>query len=117
MTEQIELSLLSKFMRNKVQHFNPIKYWRYRNKVIYGYESANWLKKIVLYYYLYYIKKTDAFNNASLGTHLGFGAEIEEPPYFPHGLYGIIISHRAKIGKNCTVFHQVTIGEGGGWSP
>lgn len=31
----------------------------------------------------------------------------------PHGLYGIIISHRAAIGVGCTIFHQVTIGESG----
>ena len=35
----------------------------------------------------------------------------------PHGLYGIIISHNAKIGKKCTIYHQVTIGEGKGGAP
>lgn len=33
-------------------------------------------------------------------------------PSLPHGLNGIIISHNARIGKNCTIYHQVTIGEG-----
>lgn len=28
-----------------------------------------------------------------------------------HGLNGIIISHYAKIGKNCTIFQQVTIAQ------
>ncbi|MBR2453279.1 MAG: hypothetical protein IKB32_04480 [Clostridia bacterium] len=38
-------------------------------------------------------------------------------PKLPHGLYGIIISHNAVIGKNCTIFHQVTIGEGNNGAP
>ncbi len=29
---------------------------------------------------------------------------------FPHGISGIYISGKAKIGNNCTIFHQVTIG-------
>lgn len=66
---------------------------------------------------LLYIKRCDAFNNASLGTHLGFGAKFSGMPNFPHGLYGIIVSHNAVIGKNVTIFHQVTIGEGTGGAP
>lgn len=66
---------------------------------------------------LLYIKRCDAFNNASLGTHLGFGAEFKSIPALPHGLYSIIISHNAKIGKNATIFHNVTIGEGKGGAP
>ena len=31
-------------------------------------------------------------------------------PTFPHGLSGIFISQGAKIGMNCVIFHQVTIG-------
>ena len=63
---------------------------------------------------LYRIKRSNAFNNASLGTHLGYGAQFKETPIFPHGLYGIIASHNAVIGENCTIFHQVMIGEGQG---
>ena len=66
---------------------------------------------------LYRIKRADAFNNASLGTHLGYGARFKDIPSFPHGLYGIIVSHNAVIGANCTIFHQVTIGEGKGSAP
>jgi serine acetyltransferase len=54
----------------------------------------------------------DAFNNASMGTDLGFGASFASPPLLMHGLYGIIISHLARIGKNCTIHHQVTIAYG-----
>lgn len=66
---------------------------------------------------LLYIKRCDAFNNASLGTHIGFGAAFKTVPHLPHGLYGIIVSHNAVIGANATIFHQVTIGEGKGGAP
>lgn len=67
---------------------------------------------------LFYIKRCDAFNNATLDTHIGCGAQLDSVPNFPHGLYyGIVVSHNAKIGKNATIFHQVTIGEGNGGAP
>lgn len=47
-----------------------------------------------------------------------FGAYFAGVPFLPHGLNGIVISDQARIGKNCTIFQQVTIGvrnmEGGG---
>lgn len=37
--------------------------------------------------------------------------EIDEDSVaFPHGLFGVFISQGARIGKNCTLFHHVTIG-------
>lgn len=60
----------------------------------------------------------DAFHNASLGTHIGFNsAKFEGRPYLPHGLNGIIVSNDAIIGKECQLYHQVTIGGGNGGSP
>lgn len=38
-------------------------------------------------------------------------------PNLPHGLYGIIITHNAEIGSNCTIYHNVTIGEGKNGAP
>ncbi|WP_113808598.1 DapH/DapD/GlmU-related protein [Enterococcus faecium] len=67
---------------------------------------------------MYQIKKMDAFHNASLGTHIGFSsAKFEERPYLPHGLNGIIVSNDAIIGRQCQLYHQVTIGGGNGGSP
>ena len=66
---------------------------------------------------LIYLKRSDAFNNASMGTHMNYGATFSEPPQLPHGLNGIIVSHNAVIGKNVRIFHQVTIGEGKGGAP
>lgn len=38
-------------------------------------------------------------------------------PKLPHGLYGIIVSHNAVIGRNAVIYHSVTIGEGKGGAP
>ena len=61
---------------------------------------------------LFYIKRSDAFNNASMGTDLNYGAYFKTPTHLPHGLNGIIIKHRAVFGENCTIFQQVTVGVG-----
>lgn len=44
------------------------------------------------------------------GAYLPTNNTILSPINFPHGLYGIFISGGSKIGKNCTMFQQVTIG-------
>lgn len=92
---------------NIVQHYNEDKYWKRREKVI----SKNSLPKFLKYYYLFYIKRCDAFNNASFGTDLNAGAQFKSIPSLPHGLNGIIISHYAIIGENCTIHQQVTIAQ------
>lgn len=45
-------------------------------------------------------------NNSSIPLQ----ASIGEGLCLPHGLSGIFVSVGATIGKNCTIFHQVTIG-------
>lgn len=88
-----------------IQHYNAEKYWKRRNYVIK--KKGNKLLKL---FYLLYVKKCDAYNKASMGTDWNHGAIFETIPKFPHGLNGIIISPDAHIGKNCIIFHQVTIG-------
>lgn len=66
---------------------------------------------IMKYIYLYYIKKCDAFNNASMGTNINKGANFKTKPILPHGLNGIIISYYASIGENCVIRQQVTIAQ------
>ncbi len=107
------MNRLEKYLRCIVQHYNPKKYWKYRQRVVCNDKYPKLLKIL----HLFYIKRCDAFNNASLGTHIGYGAIFDTPPKFPHGLYGIIVSHNAHIGKNATIFHQVTIGEGKDGAP
>ena len=88
-----------------VQHYDARKYWKRREYIVNG----GGLKLLKLFYLLY-IKRCDAFNKASMGTDLNHGAVFESTPKLPHGLNGFVISPDAHIGKNCTIFHQVTIG-------
>ena len=104
---------LIEWMRHRIQHFDPETYFKLRDYVVAPHRGIKLLKL----FRLYRIKKMDAFNNASLGTHIGYGAVFKGIPRFPHGLYGIIVSHKAVIGKNCTIMHQVTIGNGRGGAP
>lgn len=94
------------------QHYNHEKYWRMRNCLVN--KKGTKLKRI---WFLYRIKRMDAFNGASFGTHLDKSAQFAGIPNLPHGIKGIIISHNAKIGRNATIFHQVTIGEGNNGAP
>lgn len=107
------MNKLENSIRCIVQHYNPKKYWKFRQRVV----SQNKYPKILKLVYLFYIKRCDAFNNASLGTHMGYGATFDTPPILPHGLYGIIVSHNAHIGRNVVILHQVTIGEEKGGAP
>lgn len=115
MARDVTFSKSERFLQPLVQHYHPVKYWKMREKVV-SYKEGD-PDKLLCQWYLYRIKRMDAFHNASMGTHLGYGATFAEVPHLPHGLNGIIISHNAKIGKNCTIFHQVTIGEGNGGAP
>lgn len=110
---EVRLSRLETLMRQCIQHYDHRKYWRYRTIVV-DPEKGSRLGDLLR---LFYIKRADAFNNASMGTHRNYGAVFETPPNLPHGLNGIIVSHNVVIGKNCTIFHQVTIGEGKGGAP
>jgi serine acetyltransferase len=109
----VRLSPVERFFRSVVQRYNHDKYWRYRAIVV----NPNRGSRFGDLFRLYYIKRADAFNNASMGTHRNCGAMFGSAPNLPHGLNGIIVSHNAVIGENCTIFHQVTIGEGRGGAP
>ena len=109
----IKLSPIERITRNVLQHYNHEKYWHYRSIVVDPMRGS----KLGDMFRLFYIKRSDAFNNASMGTHRNLGAQFAEPPQLPHGLNGIIVSHNAKIGEDCRIYHQVTIGEGHGGAP
>lgn len=109
----VKLSPVERVMRSVVQRYDHEKYWRYRAIVTDPAKGS----KLGDLFRLFYIKRADAFNNASMGTHRNCGARFASAPRLPHGLNGIIVSHNAVIGENCTIFHQVTIGEGRGGAP
>lgn len=64
-------------------------------------------RKVKQLYCLFYVKRCDAFNCASMGTDLGKGATFKTPPILLHGLNGIIIGHDAQIGANCVVVEDI----------
>lgn len=46
----------------------------------------------------------------AFGGFLPVAADIGEDIDLPHGLHGVFVSQHAKIGKNVTLLHHVTIG-------
>lgn len=44
------------------------------------------------------------------GAFIGHTAQIDAEPCFPHNLHGIFVAGNARVGKNCVIFQQVTIG-------
>ena len=94
------MNWLIEHIKYKIQHYNPVKYWKYRNSIV---EKKG--SKFIRLYKLMKIKKMDAFNNASLGTNLDISAEFVTPPIQPEPP-----PPPAQYGKNTTIYHQVTIG-------
>lgn len=45
------------------------------------------------------------------GGYIGNGAMFRGVPVLPHGLHGVFISRYAKIGADCWIYQNVTIGE------
>lgn len=45
------------------------------------------------------------------GGYVGNGSVFQSVPVLPHGLHGIFISRYAKIGRDCWLYQNVTIGE------
>lgn len=103
-------SSMGKRIMSWIQNYNHEKYWKRRAKLIDPFDNSPLLLKL---YYLYYIKKTDARHNCSMGTNLNAGAKFASPPNLPHGLNGIIIGHDVTVGSNATIYQQVTIAHGG----
>lgn len=107
------VSNLVKCIKSYVNGFDYEKYWK-RRFAVYD-NSTNFFIKV---YYKYYVKKVDAKQGAYLGFFSSDGkCNFAEPPKLGHGLLGVIIAGEAKIGKNCFIEHQVTIGRSRGGVP
>ena len=76
------------------------EFWKHREKMQ---KSKN---PLIKKYHSLKCQKILYKNNASIEPQTKIDGRIT----FPHGLNGILISAGAHIGKNCTIFHQVTIG-------
>lgn len=78
---------------------NPRYCWKLRDK----YHTSKGMKKFI---YLQLWKRAIK----KYGSIIPLKVEFAGEPDFPHGFFGVFISSGAKIGSNCTIFHQVTIG-------
>lgn len=101
---------LGKKILSYIQNYNHKKYWQRRQLIVDPGSKTNILLKL---YYLYYIKKIDAYHNCSFGTNIGSGAIFKSPPRLPHGPKNIIVGHDLVIGENVTILHNVTLANGG----
>ena len=54
---------------------------------------------------------------AKNGGYIGRETLLKSMPNLPHGFNGVHISRFSIIGKNCTIFQNVTIGQGSGGAP
>lgn len=78
---------------------NPDYCWKLRMNI----QTAKPFHRIIsLYKWKNAIKK--------YGASIPLETVFKGKPAFPHGFYGVFISSGAKIGENCVIFHQVTIG-------
>lgn len=100
-----------KFFLSLIQHYNHDKYWKRRSIVVNPQNNTPLFLKL---YYLFYIKRIDAYHHCSFGTNLNAGTVFDTLPILPHGPNGIIVGHNLHIGAGCTIFQQVTIAHGGG---
>ena len=77
------------------------RFWRNRETIV---RPTGWRKALLpLYVHA---------NQNILDRHNAIIPCLEEIQPFatPHGLAGIFISYGARVGKGCTIYHQVTIG-------
>ena len=75
-------------------------YWQLRQKA----KNTKW-KPLRIYYALRHQRFLEKW-----GADIGLNTVFANPPVFPHGFQGVFISEGARIGKDCVIFHQVTIG-------
>lgn len=52
----------------------------------------------------------DVFGNSWIDTTIGVGSAFAAAPELRHGLSGIVIHSMSKIGSECVIYQQVTIG-------
>lgn len=104
-------SRFGRWMMSVIQGYDHARYWRRRAAVV---DSCDRTPVILKLLYLYSIKRADARHGASFGTNFHAGALFASPPRLPHGPAGIFVGHDVRVGRNVTIFQQVTIAHGGG---
>ena len=70
-----------------------------------------------------YVALLDKKQNERQSADISIDSQMEKdvfesrPIFNPHGINGIVIAQGARIGKNCRISHQVTIGRSMGGCP
>lgn len=103
------LPWISRKIMAYISGYDHQKYWSRRSKVINPNSSVCKLLKM---YYLLWIKKVDKKQHCSFGTSYNTGSQFVTPPILPHGPNGIIVGDDVKVGRECIIYHQVTIAAG-----
>lgn len=85
--------LYSKIRYRDILEFKEYLFNSDKNKKIHSYLESAYLKRM-----------------SKMGFSIGYTAKFIGAPLFPHGLNGIFISGKSVIGRNCTIYQQVTIG-------
>lgn len=94
-------NIIKDFLRiftNKYVIFKCKSIWGVRDRIV----SKNLRSGIYTSFYI------DYFNKHS--SYVGLNTVFKGIPCLPHGFYGVFISDKAVIGKNCVIFQGVTIG-------
>ncbi|MDM8553180.1 serine acetyltransferase [Desulfococcaceae bacterium HSG7] len=65
-------------------------------------KNYKFIGKIYLFLYRLYLNEQ--------GSFIAWDSVFTGVPCFPHGIKGVFISKMSKIGNNCVLFQQVTIG-------
>lgn len=104
-----EMKPATHVLLNFTKGYDHKKYW-HRRTMVTNPKSRIWLP--IKLYYMFYIKRQDGKHGCSFGTLWNGGAKFLTPPNLPHGPYGIIVGNDAVVGRDCRIFHQVTIAGG-----
>jgi serine O-acetyltransferase len=76
-------------------------FWKYRTKLLQR-RRGSLTQRIMRVLYYVYLQR--------YGAYIGHSSLFASEPCFPHNLNGIFVAGGARIGRNCIIFQQVTIG-------
>ena len=101
------IKLLKKIYNIILQNNDISNFWKKYNYIkLHNNQKGGSICRLLKAKYHIDIQKIERKYNCFIPITEGINDSI----VFPHELYGIFISQGAKIGKNCVIFHQVTIG-------
>ncbi len=74
-------------------------FWKYRTRIV---AMSGRTQRAHAFFYRRYLEY--------LGSYISLLAAIDGPPKFPHKPTGVFIAPQARLGRNVTIYQQVTIG-------